>query len=875
MLKPATTYKKTKRPFSSSSSSLGALSLVGRRERGERRENFVQAKAKLTGQQAASASASAAASAAAAATRSTPSRGCCSLWSDSNSGSGVTTTKCNAVVPGSDASPLSTANIPKATQLELDVLGATGDSAKIRIETGEIGRQAAGAVTVTSGETVIYCTACAEDDPDVVDPASEQEGGQGMVPLTVVYSERFSAAGKTSGGYLKRDGRPRDAEVLTARLVDRPIRPMFNKSWQRDTQIISWLLSFDGEIKPEPLAITAAGCALAISDIPLSSPVAGVRVSRIQDGTGAFQFVVNPTASQIEEASLDLLVAGTSEGVLMIEGSADLVSSEDVLKAVDLGHTAIRHMCQQMEKWAEQVGKPKREVFAGKDNQGDAIAAVLGDYGQELKAALSIHGKKERAGKLSELKEAMRQKYIEGDTGVFSSAKQLNYVFKQLMSDIVRQMVVEEGLRIDGRGLDDVRPITSRAQVLPRTHGSALFTRGETQAIAVVTLGDEKSAQRIDTVQSDDNDFKRFYLQYFFPPSCVGETGRVGAPGRRELGHGELAERAIAPVIPKAESFPYIMRVESTITESNGSSSMASVCGGTLALRDAGVPLRANVAGVAMGLILNDDGSYAILSDILGNEDALGDMDFKVAGDATSITAVQMDIKVEGITVDIMREALKKAEQARAHILDEMEKCSPPPKMEISEYAPTIHAIEVDPSYVGMIIGAGGKNIKQMIEDYELDSINCNVDGKPDGTIEIMGTRRSQVLACAAAIETMCPKEGDVHKNATVVEVLPFGCLVEYAPGRQALCHISELAMERIEKVEDVANVGDKLDVKIIEVMDGGKKVRVSVRHLLPDFVPSSRDSRGPRRGGGGGGNNGRRRGGGGDYRGGGRERRG
>ncbi|QDZ21521.1 polyribonucleotide nucleotidyltransferase [Chloropicon primus] len=764
-------------------------------------------------------------------------------------------------------------NIPRATQLELEVAGAKGDAAKVVVETGEIGRQAAGAVTVTSGETVVYCTACAEGEPDAFEEGGSTDGQQGgMVPLTVVYSERFSAAGRTAGGYLKRDGRPKDPDVLVSRLVDRPIRPMFQKNWQRDTQVTSWLLSYDGETKPEPLAITAAGVALAISDIPLSAPVAGVRVGMV-DG----EMVVNPTTSQMAEATLDLLVAGTEEGVLMIEGSADLVASEVVLEAVDVGHKAIRGMCKSISEWAEKVGKPKREVSKVKVDHDSIIATILSEREDELRAALSVPKKQERAEKLTQLKESLRQAYCEGENPLVASLKHYNAVFKQLMSDVVRQMVVQDGVRIDGRGLDDVRPITSRAHVLPRTHGSALFTRGETQAMAVVTLGDEKSAQKMDNVQStSDNDMKRFYLQYFFPPSSVGETGRVGAPGRRELGHGELAERALSAVIPSLEDFPYTMRVESTITESNGSSSMASVCGGTLALRDAGVPLTTNVAGVAMGLILNqEDGSYVILSDILGNEDALGDMDFKVAGDAENISAVQMDIKVEGITVEIMREALSKAQQARAHILGEMEKCSPPPRNEVSDHAPTIHTIDVDPQFLGMIIGSGGKNVKQLISDFGLTTINCNVDGKPEGTIEIMGTGRAKVLACASHIESMCrvPKEGDVYSQAPVVEILPFGCLVELGPSRQALCHISELANQRIDKVEDVVKEGELLDVKVIEVADGGNKVRVSARHLLPDFVPGKpREGmegraggggrRGNDRGGGGGRGDGRRRGG-------------
>jgi len=782
-------------------------------------------------------------------------------------------------------------------RLELDVPGADGNAGRVTVETGEIGRQAAGSVVVTCGETVIYCSVCSEGDSE--DPAEASAKKEGMVPLTVVYAERFSAAGRTAGGFLKRDGRPRDQEALTARLVDRPIRPMFPKGWAKETQILAWLLSYDGVNKPEPLAITAAGCALALSDIPLSRAVAGVRVARVWpvgeggDPADALEreegcrYVVNPSVDQLARADLDLIVGGTTSGVLMVEGSGDLVENEVALEAIEVAHGAIREMCRGIDAWAEELGKPKRVIAEDSNRMCDADAqALLAEAGGEMKAALSVQGKQDRAVVMGQLKDELRRRFgaspedaveetspssTSSPAGAGSGpdlipAPQFNSAFKSFTSFILRSMVIEDGVRMDGRGLGEVRPIWSRAHVLPRTHGSALFTRGETQALVVATLGDDKSAQRIDAVhfplrepsgkKDGDGMLKRFNLQYFFPPCSVGEVGRMGGPGRRELGHGELAERALLPVIPDKEDFPYTMRVESTITESNGSSSMASVCGATLALRDAGVPLKADIAGVAMGLILDAEGSegedeisYKILSDILGSEDALGDMDFKVAGDASGISALQMDIKVEGITVGIMRAALQEAEKARGHILGEMGKCSPPPRMVVSPHAPAIHTLVVDPKCLGMVIGSGGKNVKQLISDFGVDSISCNVDGKPEGTIEIVGTPRSRVLAAAEHIESMClvPKEGDIFREVPVVEILPFGCLVEYAPGRQALCHISELAAERTEKVEDVVKQGDTMDVKVIEASD--TKVRVSRRHLIPGFVPPPPRERGSRRG--------------------------
>ena len=773
----------------------------------------------------------------------------------------------------------------------------------MRVETGEIGRQAAGAVMVTCGETVVYCTACAESDPDPDQEGGSEDdldGGRGA-PLMVSYSERFSAAGFTAGGFLKRDGRPKEGEVLTSRLVDRPIRPMMPSAWLRETQVTSWLLSFDGANRPEPLAITAAGAALAVSDVPFPAPVAGVRVARVlasratsagpplgegaanaspdpSSGGEAFVAVINPTAWQLEGASLDLVVAGSEGGVLMVEGAADFATNEETLEALALAHDAIRGMCHQLAQWAAQpgVGKPKRALsFSATQvqEQEDAFRLVREAPGawDAASDALRIASKQQRADALSKLRNDLRHELASGSDPAVQPDR-LGGAFKKLTSDVMRRLATREGVRMDGRGPGDVRPIASRCGVLPRAHGSALFTRGETQALVVATLGDGDAAQRVDSVQqraaseafksasaSPDNeegggtspapppDAKRFYLQYFFPPSSVGEVGRVGAPGRRELGHGDLAERALAAAMPSPEAWPYVTRVESTITESNGSSSMASVCGGCLALRDAGIPLKCDVAGVAMGLVLEGKGEggeggkrHVILSDILGNEDALGDMDFKVAGSAGGISALQMDIKVEGITIDVMADALAQAQEARVHILGEMGKCVPEPRGAVATHAPHISRISIDPDMVGMVIGAGGKTVKQIQADFGLSAVSCNVEGQPEGTVEIVGRSAEGVAGAAKHILAMCRvvAVGEVLEAVPVVEILPFGCLVEYAPKKQALLHISELAIGRVETVEDVVKVGDTIDVKVLEASE--KKVRVSLRHLLPDFDPAT-----------------------------------
>ncbi|KAF6256365.1 putative polyribonucleotide nucleotidyltransferase [Scenedesmus sp. NREL 46B-D3] len=725
---------------------------------------------------------------------------------------------------------------PTSEQLVLDVGGQ-----QVILETGEIGRQANGAVMVTMGETVLYATACCSDKP---------QGDGSFVPLSVHYQERFSAAGKTSGSYLKREGRPRDDDVLVARLVDRPLRPMLEKGWCNETQVLEWVLSYDGVNQPEPLAITAAGAALLISDIPLTKAVAGVRVGYLPSAG----FIINPSAAQMAQSKLDLLMAGTAEAVLMIEGFCEWLTEDEMLEAVAAGQAAISSMCRQLAAWAAKVGKPKRSERVLPPQGLKEALTELAAAGLE-KAYRAGGRKEERAGAVSAIQaEAYATLKGERYAGRWPNLDDITLAlaWKSVESGVMRQLVLREGMRADGRSVTDIRPITSRAGVLPRTHGSSLFTRGETQALCVATLGSDSDAQRIDGIRdaidtsTDENSssssssssngaaagvFERFYLQYFFPPSSVGECGRVGPAGRRELGHGELAQRALAPAVPPQQLFPYVVRVESTITESNGSSSMASVCGGCLAMLDAGVPLTDPVAGIAMGLILEPDGSYVVLSDIQGSEDALGDMDFKVAGSARGVSAFQMDIKVEGITLDIMRQALAQAAAGRGHILQEMQACSPPPAQALSRWAPKVAMLSVPPEKLGMLIGPGGKTIKAIIAASGAADIVIN----NSGSIQIVSPTEA-ALNKARELITLQLDElpvGTILRQRRVDSVTLFGVFVELAPGKSGLVHLSELAEEgTLTEVPPEWKVGSLMDVMFIGTTADGK-TRLSRKGVL------------------------------------------
>ncbi|XP_073034895.1 probable polyribonucleotide nucleotidyltransferase 1, chloroplastic isoform X1 [Primulina eburnea] len=738
----------------------------------------------------------------------------------------------------------------------------------IFVETGHIGRQASGAVTVTDGETIIHTTVCMAEDPS--EPSD-------FFPLSVDYQERFSAAGRTSGGFFKREGKTKDHEVLICRLIDRPLRPTMLKGFYHETQILSWVLSYDGLHPPDSLAVTAAGIAVALSEVPNSKVIAGVRVGLIGD-----KFVVNPTTKEIENSKLDLLLAGTDSAILMIEGYCDFLPEEKLLQAVEVGQNAVRTICKEVEILVKMCGKPKM-LDAIKLPPPELYKHVEEIAGDELVQALQIKNKIPRKKALSSLEakvlsifteqgfvskteavvtsevgqdllddEEEDEEFVvdgevdEGDvhikpvskkpTPLFYSEVDVKLVFKEVSSKFLRRRIVEGGKRSDDRKPEDLRLITSRCGFLPRAHGSALFTRGETQSLAVVTLGDKQMAQRLDNL-IDEDEFKRFYLQYSFPPSCVGEVGRQGAPSRREIGHGMLAERALEPILPSEDHFPYTIRVESTITESNGSSSMASVCGGCLALQDAGVPVKSSISGIAMGMVLNTeefggDGTPLILSDITGGEDASGDMDFKVAGNEDGLTAFQMDIKVGGITIPVMKEALLQAREGRKQILAEMSECFPPPSKKLSKYAPIIHVMKVKPERVNLIIGSGGKKVKSIIEETGVYSI----EAQDNGIVKITSKDLSSLEKSIAIISnlTMVPSVGDIYRNCEIKSIAPYGVFVEISPGREGLCHISELSSSWLAKAEDAVKVGDTIDVKLIEI-NGKGQLRLSRRALLPD----------------------------------------
>ncbi|KAJ1287886.1 hypothetical protein BS78_02G044900 [Paspalum vaginatum] len=743
---------------------------------------------------------------------------------------------------------------------------------EILVETGHIGRQASASVMVTDGETILYCSVCLADTPN--DPSD-------FFPLSVHYQERLSAAGRTSGGFFKREGKTKDHEVLVCRLIDRPLRPTMPKGFYYETQILSWVFSYDGIHSPDCLAITAAGIAVALSEIPNKQTIAGVRVGLIND-----QFVINPTTEQMENSDLDLMMAGTDSAILMIEGYCDFLTEEKLLEAVEAGQVAIREICKAIDILVEKCGK-KKMVDAIDLPPPELYRHVEDISGNELVKALQIKEKIPRRKALSALEDKViailsEQGYVskdgssvatenladivedededevivdgevdEGDVHIKPVSRKppcqlfaevdVKLVFKEVSSKYLRRRIVEGGKRSDGRSPWELRPINSQCGLLPRAHGSALFTRGETQSLAVVTLGGYQMAQRIDNLV-DTEESKSFYLQYSFPPSCVGEVGRIGAPSRREIGHGMLAERALEPILPPEEDFPYTIRVESTITESNGSSSMASVCGGCLALQDAGVPIKFPVAGIAMGLVLDTqefggDGSPLILSDITGAEDASGDMDLKIAGNESGITAFQMDIKVVGITLPVMEQALLQARGGRQHILNEMSKSSPPPSKALSRYAPLIHVMKVKPNKVNLIIGSGGKTIKSIIEETGVDAI----DTGDDGTVKITARDLSSLEKSKTIIAnlTMVPKVGEIYRNCEIKSIAPYGAFVEIAPGREGLCHISELSSGWLAKAEDAFKVGDRIDVKLIEINDKGQ-LRLSSRALLPDSDPES-----------------------------------
>jgi polyribonucleotide nucleotidyltransferase len=677
-------------------------------------------------------------------------------------------------------------------------------------ETGKIARQANGAVTVRSGETILLATACA---------APSAAENIDFFPLRVDYQEKFSGAGKTLGGFIKREGRPAEREILLCRLIDRPLRPMFEDGYFNEVQVLTYVFSYDGIHSPDPLAICAASAALVISDIPLIKPVGAVRVGLINDN-----FVINPTLEEQEKSRLDLIIAGTEDAVLMIEGYCDFLSEEQILAAIEEGQTAIRQICQGLEDWQRKIGKPKRKGVLRVPSK-ELIAEIDALLGETLKKAFRIREKQVREQAVTDASALLLQTFLpEGQEPKYTK-NDLMAAFKKVQAHHMREMILQENVRSDGRTCDQIRSIEIEMGLLPRTHGSALFTRGETQALAVCTLGGESMAQRYEDLNVDST--RRFYLQYSFPPFSVGEVGRMGTPGRREIGHGKLAERALSMAMPKQENFPYTVRLESNITESNGSSSMASVCGGCLAMMEAGVPIKRPIAGIAMGLIL-EEGRYAILSDILGAEDALGDMDFKIAGDSHGVTAFQLDIKIEGINRQIMQVALAQAKQGRLHILSKMLEVCPKAKDQLSVHAPRIETMQVKPSKIGTIIGPGGKQIRAIVEET-----GAQIDINDSGLVSISATSTESMERAKKIIHDLTAEVeiGKTYKGR-VVSIKDFGAFIEIF-GKEGLCHISELSHQRVQNVHDVCKEGDMIDVKVIEINDRGQ-IRLSHKALLP-----------------------------------------
>lgn len=696
--------------------------------------------------------------------------------------------------------------------LHRETLSVTVGNKTLKFETGKVARQANGSIMLHCGDTVVFASACAA-------PTASAEID--FFPLRVDYQEKYSSVGRTASGFIKREGRPSEREILTSRLIDRPLRPMFEEGYYNEVQLLAYVFSYDGQHQPDVLAICAASAALVISDIPLVKPVGAVRMGLING-----QFAVNPTVDEMKQSKLDLVLAGTEDAILMIEGFCDFLTEEQVLEAIDHGQKAIREICHQLNGWREKLGKPKKLDTLRKIPH-ELNTAVHTSAATLIESALRIALKQEREKVLAEIKETVMATLVTEESKWHKVDVLLSY--KNLQSSLMRKMVLAEKKRIDGRGLKDIRPIDIEQSILPRTHGSSLFTRGETQALAVCTLGGENTAQRFEDLHGEGS--QRFYLQYSFPPFSVGEVGRIGSPGRREIGHGKLAERALAAILPPQEEFPYVIRLESNITESNGSSSMASVCGGCLSLMDAGVPVKRPVSGIAMGLILEGD-QHVILSDILGAEDALGDMDFKVTGDDAGITAFQMDIKVEGITPKIMREALSQAKEGRKHILHKMLTVCPKAKEEMSVYAPRIETIQIKPSKIGIVIGPGGKQIRAIIEET-----GVQIDIDDTGLVSIVSNDREAMDRAKAIIHGLTA-EAEIGKtyNGRITSIVQFGFFVEIFPGKEGLCHISEISnTKRIQNIHDIPfREGDKIDVKVLDINDRGQ-IRLSHKAILEE----------------------------------------
>jgi len=678
---------------------------------------------------------------------------------------------------------------------------------KLVLETGKIARQADGAVVATYGETKVLATVVA---------AKEPREGVDFLPLTVDYQEKFYAAGRIPGGYFKREGRPTEKETLVSRLIDRPVRPLFAEGWRNETQVIVTTLSHDLENDPDVLAMIAASAALTLSGAPFMGPIGAARVGFVNN-----EYVLNPLLDEMTESQLDLVVAGTQDAVLMVESEAKELSEEVMLGAVMFGHRHFQPVIDAIIKLAEKAAKEPRELQVSDTAALDKEMLALID--QDLRAAYAIADKMERHAAVDAAKTKVMAHFCpEGAENPPYPAQQVAGVFKQIEAKIVRWNILDSGRRIDGRDVKTVRPIVSEVGVLPRVHGSALFTRGETQALVVATLGTGEDEQWVDALQGTYKE--TFLLHYNFPPFSVGETGRMGGPRRREIGHGKLAWRAIHPILPAHHEFPYTLRVVSEITESNGSSSMATVCGTSLALMDAGVPLKRPTAGIAMGLILEDK-RYAVLSDILGDEDHLGDMDFKVAGTERGVTSLQMDIKIAGITEEIMRVALGQAKEGRMHILGEMSKALTQHRDQLGEHAPRIEVFNIPVDKIREVIGSGGKVIREIVE-----KTGAKIDIGDDGTVKVASANGDAMKAAINWIKSIAsePEVGHIY-DGTVVKVMDFGAFVNFFGAKDGLVHISQLAPRRVQKVTDVVKEGDKVKVKLLGFDERGK-VRLSMK---------------------------------------------
>ena len=678
----------------------------------------------------------------------------------------------------------------------------------LKLETGEMARQASAAVVASLGDTVVLCTAVA---------AKQAAPGRDFFPLTVNYQEKTYAAGRIPGGFFKREGRPTEKETLTSRLIDRPIRPLFPDGFYNEVQVVATVVSLDPEIDADIPAMIGASAALALAGVPFNGPIGAVRVG-YQDG----KYLLNPTAKELKASALNLVVAGTKDGVMMVESEANGLSEEVMLGSVVFGHEQMQVAIQAINELVKECGTPRWDwkpsaTTAELEKAVDEVAHA------PLSEAYRIIEKQARYARVGEIKKSVIEQLTAGEAAKFSADQVDDQLFK-LESKIVRERILNGEPRIDGRDSTTVRPITIKVGVLPRTHGSALFTRGETQALVVTTLGTGRDAQIIDALEGERRE--PFMLHYNFPPFSVGETGMMSGPKRREIGHGNLAKRAIRPLLPPASEFAYSLRVVSEITESNGSSSMASVCGASLAMMDAGVPLKAPVAGVAMGLVL-EGGRYKVLTDILGDEDHLGDMDFKVAGTATGVTTLQMDIKVEGITPEIMKVALEQAKAGRLHILGEMNKVLSSPRQTMSEWAPSIITLKIDPEKIRDVIGKGGAVIRQITEET-----GTTIDIENDGTVKIASVNGTAGREAKARIELITAEVevGRVYEGR-VARLMDFGAFVTILPGRDGLVHISQISNERVERVSDKLNEGDVVKVKVLEV-DRQGRVRLSMKDV-------------------------------------------